>query len=63
MKNSDLSLIAENLIEEGDVESAVFVYQQLLDKEINDNGLMSEYVYSISIKISNLLIELLNYDV
>ena len=62
MKNSDLSLIAENLIEEGDVESAVFVYQQLLDKEINDNGLMSEYVYSISMKISNLLIELSNYE-
>ena len=35
MTNSDLSLIAENLIEDGDLESAVFVYQQLLDKEIS----------------------------
>ena len=62
MTNSDLSLIAENLIEDGDLESAVFVYQQLLDKEINDNGVMSEYVYSISMKISHLLIEMSNFE-
>ena len=62
VSKNELITIAESLVESGDYLNAIAIYQQILDYQINNYGIINEGVSNTSFIIGELMIEAANFE-